>query len=102
MDIASNSEILAILNDFNNDEIFDLSLQSIKEHKRGIIMINGNNSQDVIMRKLKEAQKSGACAVGIDLSYYYNCSENKQASKQKISSKHTFDYLFEENNDTGL
>ena len=76
MDIASNSEILAILNDFNNDEIFNLAIQSIKEHKRGIVMISGNNSQDVIMRKLKEAQKNGACAVGIDLSYYYNGCEN--------------------------
>lgn len=58
MDVASNCEILAILNDFNNEELFELSIKIIKEHKRGIIMLNGNNSQEVLLNRVREAQKT--------------------------------------------
>lgn len=84
MDVASNCEILAILNDFNNEELFELSIKIIKEHKRGIIMLNGNNSQEVLLNRVREAQKNGACAVGIDLSYCYDINS---IDKNKIYIK---------------
>ena len=84
MDVASSCEVLAILNDFNNEELFELSIKTIKEHKRGIIMLNGNNSEEVLMHRAKESQKNGACAVGIDLSYCYDINS---IDKNKIYIK---------------
>ena len=84
MDVASSCEVLAILNDFNNEELFELSIKTIKEHKRGIIMLNGNNSEEVLTHRAKESQKNGACAVGIDLSYCYNINS---IDKNKIFIK---------------
>ncbi|MEI0557332.1 alpha-hydroxy-acid oxidizing protein [Brachyspira intermedia] len=75
IDVASNCEVLAIFNDFNDDEIFELSLKTIKGRKRGIIMIDGNNTQEIITQKLQSAEKNGACAVGIDFTYCYNINE---------------------------
>ena len=72
MDTASNCEVLTILNDFNNDELFELSIRTIKGNKRGIIMLDANNPQEVLSQRLREAEKNGACAVGIDFSYCYN------------------------------
>ena len=84
MDVASSCEVLAILNDFNNEELFELSIKTIKEHKRGIIMLNGNNSEEVLTHRAKESQKNGACAVGIDLSYCYDINS---IDKNKIYIK---------------
>ena len=84
MDVASSCEVLAILNDFNNEELFELSIKTIKEHKRGIIMLNGNNSEEVLTHRAKESQKNGACAVGIDLSYCYDINS---IDKNKIFIK---------------
>lgn len=84
IEAAINCEVLAILNDFGNDEIFELSLKTIKEKQRGIIMINGNANQETLMKKFSEAEKSGACAVGIDLTY---CYENKTSNKIFIKSE---------------
>ena len=72
MDTASNCEVLTILNDFNNEELFELSIRTIKGNKRGIIMLDANNPQKVLAQRLREAEKNGACAVGIDFSYCYN------------------------------
>ncbi|WP_297204601.1 alpha-hydroxy-acid oxidizing protein [uncultured Brachyspira sp.] len=72
MDTASNCEVLTILNDFNNEELFELSIRTIKGNKRGIIMLDANNPQEVLSQRLREAEKNGACAVGIDFSYCYN------------------------------
>ncbi len=76
MDCASNTEVLCILNDFNNDEIFDIAINTIKNYKRGIMMINGNKSKEVLLQKVIEAEKNNACAVGIDLTYYYSSIDN--------------------------
>lgn len=84
MDVASSCEVLAILNDFNNEELFELSIKTIKEHKRGIIMLNGNNSEEILTHRAKESQKNGACAVGIDLSYCYDINS---IDKNKIYIK---------------
>ena len=84
MDVASSCEVLAILNDFNNEELFELSIKTINEHKRGIIMLNGNNSEEVLTHRAKESQKNGACAVGIDLSYCYDINS---IDKNKIYIK---------------
>ena len=84
MDVASSCEVLAILNDFNNEELFELSIKTINEHKRGIIMLNGNNSEEVLTHRAKESQKNGACAVGIDLSYCYDINS---IDKNKIFIK---------------
>ncbi|PTY40549.1 alpha-hydroxy-acid oxidizing protein [Brachyspira hampsonii] len=78
MDSASNCEVLAILNDFNNEELFELSVKTVKDKKRGIIMIDGNNTQDVLLQRLRESEKNGACAVGIDFSYCYNINSNNK------------------------
>ena len=78
LDAASNCEVLAILNDFNNEELFELSIRTIKGNKRGIIMIDGNNPQEVILQRLRAAEKNGACAVGIDLSYCYNITSHNK------------------------
>ena len=75
IDVASNCEVLAIFNDFNDNEIFELSLKTIKGRKRGIIMIDGNNTQEIVTQKLQSAERNGACAVGIDFTYCYNINE---------------------------
>ena len=72
MDTASNCEVLSIFNDFNNEELFELSLKTIKGRKRGIIMIDGNNTIEILTKKLQDAEKNGACAAGIDFSYCYD------------------------------
>ena len=35
-------------------------------------MLDANNPQEVLSQRLREAEKNGACAVGIDFSYCYN------------------------------
>lgn len=87
MECASSCEILAILNDFNNRELFELSIKIIKEHKRGIIMLNGNNSEEILLQRAKESQKNGACAVGIDLSYCYDINSINTIDKNRIYIK---------------
>ena len=69
---VSNCEVLAILNDFNSEELFELSIKSIKGNKRCIIMLDANNPKEVLMQRLIESEKNGACAVGIDFSSFYN------------------------------
>lgn len=76
MEAACNCEVLAIFNDFSNEEIFELSLKTIKDNKRGIIMLNGNGSNETLIKKFRESEKYGACAVGLDLTYYYNIGKN--------------------------
>ena len=76
IDTASNCEVLAILNDFNNEELFELAIKTIKGNKRGIIMLDANNPQDILLQRLREAEKNGACAVGLDFSYCYNINSN--------------------------
>ena len=74
IDTASNCEVLTILNDFNNEELFELAIKTIKGNKRSIIMLDANNPQEVLSQRLREAEKNGACAVGIDFSYCYNAN----------------------------
>ncbi|WP_295162570.1 alpha-hydroxy-acid oxidizing protein [uncultured Brachyspira sp.] len=75
-DTALNCGVLAVFNDFNNEELFELSIKTIKRNKRGIIMLNGNNPYDILMQKLRDAEKNGACAAGIDFSYCYNINSD--------------------------
>lgn len=80
LEASSNCEVLAILNDFGTDEGFKIAVKSIKESQRGIVMLSSLNSNEVLIKRFKEAEDSGAIAVGLDLTQGYNTTKDLHKS----------------------